>query len=409
MGIEIRTVAPEEYAAAIDVMASAFLQRPDVARVAESVRDRWDPGRTWVAFDGARACGTFRSWATDLTVPGGATLPAAAVSGVSVLPTHRRRGIMTGMAAREHAAIRERGEAVGILWSAAYPIYGRFGYGPATRIGTMTLDVARSRFHGASATGVELVTPDAAVRDEVRAVHEDWRVRRAGEIRRAPIRFDVALGLEQNPWAGHWKGFLALRRDAAGSIDGFVRYKALRTWDEDHAGAIVEVEELYGLTDDAYAALWRFLAEIDLLATVKAPERPLDERLPWLLADARAVSFADVGDGLWVRLFDVPRALEARTYEVAGSLVLEVPDEAAVGGRWRLALDASPDGASCRRTDRDADLVVPVRALGAAYLGGTRLRDAVVGTGFEERTAGALATADRLFRVADEPWCSTGF
>ena len=409
MGIEIRTVAPDEYAAAVDVMTSAFLERPDVARVAESVMDRWDAGRTWVAFDGTRACGTFRSWATDLTVPGGATLPAAAVSGVTVLPTHRRRGIMTSMAAREHAAIRERGEAVGILWSAAYPIYGRFGYGPATRTGTMTLDVPRTRFRGAPANGVELVTPDAAVRDEVRAVHEAWRVLRAGEIRRGPSSFDVRLGLVDEPWGGRWKGFLALRRDAGGAADGFVRYKALRTWDEDHTGAVVEVQDLYGLTDEAYAALWRFVADIDLLATIRADGRPLDERLPWLLTDARAARFTDVVDGLWIRLFDVPRALATRTYAASGSLVLEVPDEAAAGGRWRLALDASPAGASCRPTDRDADLVLPVMALGAAYLGGTRLRDAVAGTGFDERTAGSLVTADRLFRAADEPWCSTGF
>jgi predicted acetyltransferase len=409
MGIEIRTVAPDEYAAAIDVMTSAFLERPDVARVAESVRDRWDAGRTWVAFDGTRACGTFRSWATDLTVPGGVTLPAAAVSGVTVLPTHRRRGIMTGMAAREHAAIRERGEAVGILHSCEYPIYGRFGYGPATRTGTMTLDVPRIRFHGAPATGVEMVTPDAVVRDEVRAIHEAWRIRRAGEIRRGPSSFDMRLGLVDEPWGGRWKGFVALRRDAGGAVDGFVRYKAVRTWDENHAGAVVEVQELYGLTDAAYAALWRFLAEIDLLATVRADGRPLDERLPWLLTDARAARITDVEDGLWVRLFDVPRALEARTYAATGNLVLEVPDDAATGGRWRLALDASPEGASCRPTERDADLVLPVMALGAAYLGGTRLRDVVVGTGFEERSTGALAMADRLFRAADEPWCSTGF
>jgi predicted acetyltransferase len=118
---------------------------------------------------------------------------------------------------------------------------------------------------------------------------------------------------------------------------------------------------------------------------------------------------SDLVDGLWVRLFDVPRALEARTYATAGSLVLEVVDDGAAGGRSRLALDAGPDGATCRHTGRDADLVVPVAALGAAYLGGTRLRAVVIGTGFEERTPGALAVADGLFRAADEPWCSTGF
>jgi len=409
MSIEIRNVAPDEYVAAIEVISTAFLERPDVPKVAEWVRDRWDADRTWIAWEGTRACGTFRSWATDLTVPGGATLPAAAVSAVTVLPTHRRRGILTAMAEKEHAAIRERGEAVGILYASAYPIYGRFGYGPATRTGTVAIEVLRTAFHGAPVTGVELVTADETVRDEVRAVHEAWRVRRAGEIRRRPGSFDVRLGLEDDPWEGRWKGFLALHRDSGGAVDGFARYKTQMKWAEGHARGVVEIEELYGLTDEAYAALWRYLAEIDLVATVKADGRPVDERLPWLVTNARAVRVTDLVDGLWVRLFDVPRALAARTYAATASLVLEVPDEAAPGGRWRLALDASPDGVSCSPTDREADLVVPVMALGAAYLGGVRLRDAVTATGFEERTAGALSTADRLFRAADEPWCSTGF
>jgi predicted acetyltransferase len=253
------------------------------------------------------------------------------------------------------------------------------------------------------------VTPDETVRDEVRAVHEAWRVRRAGEIRRRPDSFDVRLGLVEDPWDGRWKGFLAFHRDATGAADGYVRYKSKLRWEDGHARSIIEVEELYGLTDEAYAVLWRFLGEIDLVATVRAEGRPVDERLPWLLTNARAARMTDVGDGLWLRLFDVPRALEVRTYAVTDAMVLEVPDEAAADGRWRLALDASPGGATCRQSDREADLVVPVMALGAAYLGGTRLRDAVVGTGFEEHTAGALARADRLFRAADEPWCSTGF
>lgn len=409
MSIEIRTIAPDEFEAAVEVISSAFLDRPDIAKVAAYLRDRWVAERALVAFDGSRACGTFNSWPTELTVPGGATVPAAAVSAVTVLPTHRRRGVLTAMAATAHAVIRERGEAVGILYSAEYPIYGRFGYGPATRTGTLTLNVQRTGFHGARIPGVELVVPDESVRDQVRAVHDAWRVSRAGEIRRRPFSFDVRLGLEEEPWDGRWKGFLALHRDTSSAVDGFARYRTQPKWEESMPRAVVDVDELYGLTDGAYAALWRYLGEMDLVATVRAEGRPTDERLRWLLTNARAARLTDLVDGLWVRLFDVPRALAARTYATTGSLVLDVVDDAAPGGRWRLALDAGPGGATCGPTGREADLVVPVAALGAAYLGGTRLLDAVLATGFEERTAGALALADRLFRAADEPWCSTGF
>ena len=148
---------------------------------------------------------------------------------------------------------------------------------------------------------------------------------------------------------------------------------------------------------------------MDWVATVKAERRSLSEPLPWILANARAASVSDIGDDLWVRIFDVPRALEARTYEREGHLVLEVIDAEVPGGRTRVRLDAGPDGATCRSTRRAPDLTLDVSAVGAAYLGGTRLRDAVMTTGVDEHRAGALLEAERLFRTLDEPWCTTFF
>ena len=171
----------------------------------------------------------------------------------------------------------------------------------------------------------------------------------------------------------------------------------------------MEVQELQALTPGAYAGLVRFLLELDLVATVKLEGRRESEPVRWLLTNARAAQQTDAGDALWVRLFDVPRALEARTYERSGSLVLEVVDDDAWGGTRRLLLDATPEGATCRPTDRSPDLTLPVAALGGAYLGGTRLRDLVLASGADEHRPGALAEADALLRTADEPWCSTFF
>jgi predicted acetyltransferase len=376
--------------------------------VAEAVKPWWETGRTWAAFDGDRVCGTFRSWATELTVPGGGRLPAAAVAAVTVLPTHRRRGILRALTTAEHGAIRERGEAVGLLYASEYGIYGRFGYGPACRVATWTLDALATSFHGDPVSGVELVVPDKAVRDTLEGVFDAWRARQPGELRRRPFRWDEELGLMESPWATTWKGLLALHRDAAGEVDGYVRYQPEDNWEHRQPRSELKVNELHALTDDAYHSLWRYLAETDLVASVKADGRSPSERLPWLLTNHRAAVVSDIGEGLWVRLFDIARALETRTYEREGAVVLEVVD-GELGAPLRLAVDASPDGAACRPTNRSPDLTLPVSALGAAYLGGTRLRDVAIGTGADEHRTGALAEVDALFRTADEPWCSTFF
>ena len=406
---EIRRIREDELPPFIEAMTTAFLERPDVAKVAEEVKGLWDLDRAWAALDGDRICGTFRSWATELTVPGGARLPAAAVSAVTVRPSHRRQGILRRMVAAEHGAARERGEALGLLYAAEYPIYGRFGYGPGCREVTWTLDT-KATFVAASDGGVDIVRPDAASRDAIKAVFDAWRVRTPGEIKRREHGWDYDLALRPTAWGEDWKGFLALRRDASGAVDGYVRYsRPDDKWEDGQPRNVVKVDELHALTDEAYVTLWRFLAEMDWVASVKAERRSMGEPLPWLLTNARSARVSDVTDGLWVRLFDVPRALEARRYDVTGSVVMEVVDAETAGGRTRVHLDATPDGATCRATDRPPELTLDVSALGAAYLGGMRLEDAVLACGAEEHRVGALAEADRLMRTADEPWCSTFF
>lgn len=408
MAIEIRNVRADELTAYVKTTSVAFLEHLATDGIQEELEALWDLSRTWAAIDGATIAGTFRSWATEITVPGGAKLAGAAVAGVTVRPTHRRQGLLRRLAAAEHAGIRDRGEVVGLLYASEYPIYGRFGYGSACRQAEWTLRTGIG-FHGEVAGSVEIVEPSEVVRDELIAVFEAWRARQSGEIRRRPFRWDNELGLRPNLWEPRWQGWVALHRDPAGAVDGYVRYRADQKWAAGESRTVIIVDELHALTDDAYDGLWRFLAEIDLAVTVRAERRRPAERLPWLLMNARAAQASTIIDGLWVRLFDVRRALEARTYERSGAVTLEIVDPEAAGGRVRLLLDATPDGATCRPTDRSPDLTVGVAALGAAYLGGTRLRDAAIAAGLDEHSPGAAEAAEALLRTTDEPWCSTFF
>ena len=197
---------------------------------------------------------------------------------------------------------------------------------PAVRSATWTLNTRATAFHVTPPGTVELVTPSEDVRDVTRSVFDGVRQRRPGEIRRRDYGWDFEFGLREMVWQPRWKGFVVLHRDPGGEVDGYVRYRAEEKWEQGQPRGVITVDDLQATSDDAYAALWHFLGNVDLVATVKAENRSPRERLPWLLTNARAAVASDVSDGLWVRLLDVPRALEARAYEREASVVLEIVD-----------------------------------------------------------------------------------
>jgi predicted acetyltransferase len=413
MPIDVRAIRDDEIVPWLDAMSTGFLDRPDVAKIAEEVRPHWDLSRNLAAFEAGRIVGTFRSWATELTVPGLAQIKASAVTGVGVLPTHRRRGILSAMAAAEHDAARARGELVAILYAAEYGIYGRFGYGPGLTTATWTLDARTTGFHPirGDAGTLELIEPDTAGEATARTVFEESRRRRPGEVWRRPITWLADFGRGGTGWGPAWKGFVVIHRDDAGSIDGFARYHVEERWEQRLPRNVLLLDDLHALTDAAYAALWRFVGSMDWVATVKAERRSPAEPLPWLLTNARAAVPSDVGEGMWVKLLDLAAALEARTYERTGSLVLEIVEHDGPKGerRTRLLLEASPDGARAAATDRSPELTVDASAIGAAYLGGSRLHEAVLAHGWDEHRPGALAMADALFATLDPPMATTFF
>lgn len=408
MPYEVRRIGEDDLPSWFECITTAFLDRPPIADMIRQIVPHWDLSRVWGAFDGP-AVGTFRTWASELTVPGGARVPASAVTAVTVRPTHRRRGILRAMVAAEHAASRDRGEMISMLYAAETAIYGRFGYGPAVVTCEWKLDVARTAFVGAPAAGIDFLPIDETTRDLMIDLHERYRIGRVGEIRRRAFSFGLDLGLMDFAWEPKWKGWVAVHRTAAGEPDGYLRYGAESKWEQGQPRSVAKIQDLIALSDEAYDTFWRFLADTDLVATVSMERGSLDDRLPWLLTNSRAADASGLGDGMWVHLLDVRGALAARSYERPGDIVLEIVDAERGGTTERVHLTAGPDGASCVATKRDPDLTIHANALGAAYLGGTALRLAAISRGFDEHRPGALDEATALFRTVEPPRCTTFF
>lgn len=407
----VRTITDDELPAYVDVVRTSFVEGPATSDEVEARRPLTDISRSLGAYDeSGRLCGGARAFGTPLTVPGGATLPTAAVTSVGVLPTHTRRGHLTRLMQAQLADVADRGEPLAALIAAEYPIYGRYGYGPATEAVTLRVDSTAAAWRDDPVGTVELVDAEtwAKLIDEL---YDRVRTTVPGHIAWETVLWRVQAGLDPSPWGHDDKAGKARRivwRDAGGEVQGATAYTVDGSWTRNRPAGTLTADVLVSATDRAEHELLRYLASIDWASQVDVWLRPVDDPAPLALTDGRAAVLADRSDHLWVRVIDVPAALSARTYATGGSLVLEVADPAGfAAGRFRL--EAGPDGATCAATGDDADLTVAVGALGAAYLGGIGWGRLAAAGWVDEHTAGAVARAATLFTTPRAPWCPRTF
>jgi predicted acetyltransferase len=406
MELRVRTIEASEIQEWVRCMGVGFLYNaPD--DYGEYFLGEVDLERTWGAFDGARVVGTLRSFATPFTAPGPTEVTVAALTNVTVAPTHRRRGLLTEMITAELRATADREEPIGILIASEYPIYGRFGYGAAIEAASYEVDLAPTRFRRPGEGCVELLDL-ATLYQEAPGLYDRFRTAQIGSIGRDTRWWDRALHQVEVPGAKAPEGFQALYRSPAGVPEGYVRYRAKQTSQSMRPTGELTVHELVAVTPTAYERLWRYCCDVDLVATVSAGDRSVDEPLGWLLEDGRTVRQTGRYDFVWVRILDVAIGLSSRRYAGEGRLVIEVDDPLGFAS-GRYALDGGPSGATCTRTDEAADLSMSVDALGSLYAGGVSPHTLHHVGRIDVQRAGALDRAAVMFRASTAPWCSTWF
>ena len=413
----IRPVGPDEFDAFYAVDLHAFHGRPmPDQRRAEVIR-LFEFDRSLVAFDGDSPVGISGVYSLRMCLPG-AMAPVAGVTFIAVLPTHRRRGILSSLIRRQFAHIRDRGEAIAVLWSSEAGIYGRYGYGAASWHSTFTFgrnegELGRQAPPAGPGLRLRLAEPES-VRAELAKIYETMLPTRPGMFARDELWWNRVLATADEGQADTDPLRCLLAEDDNGPR-GYALYSGTSRWDGQTflADSALSISEMLATDSAATAAIWADLLSRDLTTEFTAELRPADDPLLHMLADPRRAR-PRVSDGLWVRLTDLPRALSQRRYACPADVVIEVTDAMLPqnAGRWRLSTSA-PRGAeaaqglaaSCESSAAPADMTLDVSALGAAYLGGTRL-GALAGAGLvAEHRPGAVAGLSAAMSWDPAPWC----
>lgn len=360
-------------------------------------RQTFDLSRFRLAWDGCELVGVAGSFAFEVTLPGGAAVSMGGVTWVSVSATHRRQGVLRRLMDAVHADIDERGEPLAMLGASEGGIYERFGYGIASWM--RVIEIApksvsmRPEFVPAH-HGVTFVTGDDA-RRHTDAIWDRYRRTRPTEVSRDEAWRSMVAADRAVAQDGLTQAFTLAHRD------GYASYRMSDKWNMGLPQHELHLGELAAVTAEAHAALWSVLLTIDLVGNIISSAVPVDDPLPYLLSNHRAVRTINLKDGYWANVRDPATCFAARTYGSDDRLVVESD-----GVRW--AIEGGPDGASCRRVRTKPDLVTDGATLGCLLFGSTPPSQLAAG----RRLTGSIAAirrADAFFATSPAPFCQTHY
>ncbi|HEX7880800.1 MAG TPA: GNAT family N-acetyltransferase [Candidatus Eisenbacteria bacterium] len=366
---------------------------------------RWskiiDIPRMHAAREDGQVIGGAGAFTFEMSVPGG-TVPSAGVTVVGVLPTHRRRGVLTAMMRAQLDDVHRRGDPVAWLWASEETIYRQFGYGMASLSGEVEIPKSAIAFErNIERRGVTRIVSDEEALEPFASIYERVRREQPGMFSRTADWWKLRRLADTERGRAGGAGMLnRVLLTIDGRPEAYALYRVHQSFEGAATNGFLNVIEAVGATDQATREIWRYLLDLDWVARVKAAQLPVDHPLVFLMARPRHMRMR-LSDALWVRLVDVPKALAARRLTPGEAVVIDVRDSFCPwnAGRYRI------DGRSVERTEAAPDLSVEVNALGSVYLGGFTFGQLARAGAIEVLRPGGVMRADALFPRERAPWC----
>ena len=403
MSIEIRPVREDDWPAIFFADGRAFGTSYTPEEIAKRL-PLLDPSRFRIAVDSCpgragQVVGVAGSFALDVTLPGGATVPMGGVTWVSTATTHRRQGLMRRVVGAVHDDIDERGESIATLYASEGGIYENIGYGIASYQRTTVLDRRLTRMRAdctVVSPGVRMLDETADVTAELAPLWERFRRTRVGEVSRDETYHDALVDMRNTGTDGMSAAYYLVH------ADGFAVYRMKMDWEGGLPAHTLHLSELAAITPAAHAALWQTLMDVDLVGEIHSRALAIDDPLPYMLANQRALRTTVLADGVWANIRDASIAFGARTYRADDRLVVESD-----GRRW--AIEGGPDGGSCKPVRTRPDLTTSHSGFSSLIYGGVLPSALVAGRRMTARNDDALRRADLFFPISLAPNCQTHY
>ena len=401
----IRSITEEEFPEWELSSAYGFGEHSNEARKIQ-IRGITELERTFGAFNDGKIVGTASTHSLEITIPG-RVLDLAYVDGVAVLPTHRRKGILTKLTKHQFNDMRDHGEAIAGLTASESSIYERYGYGISSWSENWSIQREHSKIsdqpkvHG----GTRFVEAPE-VREIWPRIYNRIRPTRPGLFNYTTEWWN-AFASDPEHWRGGSSEMFHVVYERGNGPEGLVSYSIRSDFPVTSKSAVIVIM-LLGTTSQVERELWRYCFGIDLMASVVARNRPVDDQLPWILSDTRKLD-RSIHDHLWIRLVDASVALSSRTYASHCDVVLNVIDPMCTWNHGRFEIETSQTGARYKPTKKSPHLSLPISDLAAVYLGGTTFAMLHRAGRIEQHQKGAIRALDKAFATERSPWTLAGF
>jgi predicted acetyltransferase len=349
---------------------------------------------------------------TELSLPGGGRVPVGGLTAVGVAPGAQHRGAFRALVEAHLDECRARGDAASVLMASQTPLYGRFGYGLATRTANWEIDApaARTLAAGAPSAG-NVVLEHGRGPDLIEVLRDVWEqagTQRAGSLTRSPAWWDRMLSPKKS-WVGGGDLLVALHHTASGACGGYALYEVdIAHGRQGLAEADITITEMVAVDVAVELDLWRFLAELPWARTLRWAYGPIDPAPIFWLADPRHLRrMADL-DFLWIRPLDLQALTASRTFSADASVGLELTDPRYPDLAGRFELTVTSGHGTWQPTARPAGLSLSIADLGALWLGAGSARQllAVRRISGDPAAAGLL---DAMLAVDGPPRCLARF
>ena len=194
----------------------------------------------------------------------------------------------------------------------------------------------------------------------------------------------------------------------ANKLVGFVTYTIEGNNEYGNMPSSLNIWDIMYINNKAAINIWNYCLNIDLVDEINAKGVPEDDVLESLLISPGSLS-ARITTSFWIRIVDVIKALEARSYNEKGKLIFKLSDSIINQNNNTFLLDTKNQNSTCKISTESPDIEITINGMSEIYLGTFNLNNLIASQNIKIINKKIINFINRAFKENNSPFCPMHF